>query len=938
MSIRFGDILQHNNPNFPIADITDIKGGLRSIATFSDASLLSEFTSGAGGTQIPEKYKSGYSLLLETSTDNIYYLSGISATTSSDWRLIGGGNVSGITGSGTTNSIVKWTGSTSLGDSLITDNGDTVTVNGNLMVIGTTLTVFTENLLVKDPIILLAGSQSGVPTYDAGLFINRGSSDTQAFIWDESETEFKFITTTSGATVSGNVSIGTYSSVRTGVLSVGTGSIINSRFLVSSSGGTVSLIVDEDGYVYNRGRGNISTNTAFGLMTLGTNTTGSRNTAFGASALSVNTTGSFNTTLGHQALMSNLSGSSNIAIGHQSLNLNISGSSNIAVGVNSLRYNRASFNTAIGRDSLQLNTIGSQNTAVGYQSLSNNTSVINTFGTITPGSGYVPGTYSNVQLIYATGSAAFSYPRANIIVDGSGVVTSVTPGTILGTGFPDSTTKMTISNSFLGGTGSGFEVGIGTLSTANSNTAVGFNSLLFNSTGSFNTAIGEGSLDSNSTGNQNTGIGNNSLSSNTTGNGNVAVGRSAMLFNTTGLENTAVGWQALPRNTTSDGICAFGRNTLFYSRTGSSNSAFGNAALYYNTLGSNNTAFGSEAGFYSTTGVASLGTFSGGNGYTPGTYSGVQLIYSGGTFLDGVLTDYPLATIVVGSTGSITSVTLETTGQTFQNTSTIMTSTATEIGPGNGFTIQINSIQTANNNTAIGYHSLRFNTIGSNNTALGFNAGSSTILGTYSISDNSVFIGYNTKSNLSNETNQIVIGCEANGNGSNTVTLGNDSIIKTYLKGKVQLPTIPTTSGGSYSILTRNDVTGEVEKISPGNIIWYGQSGTVTPNAIHYLSGSGWTLVDASNSSATGVLAIALGSDASDGMLLRGIYKASTTYYNSMTIGGIQFLSTTSGEFSETAPSATTEFVRIIGYCLLPDSGSGGTLYFSPDSTWVELS
>jgi hypothetical protein len=582
-----------------------------------------------------------------------------------------------------------------------------------------------------------------------------------------------------------------------GDLRVGTRGVdSNDRFTVSSSGGTVSLIVDENGYVYNRGRGGTATNTAFGFMTLGRNTTGNRNTAFGASALSINTSGSLNTVLGNQALMSNLTGASNIAIGHQSLNQNISGSFNIAVGANSLRYNRASSNTAIGSNSLTFNTTGNGNVAVGHNTLSNNTTTINTFGTITPGSGYVPGTYSNVQLIYATGSAAVSYPRADIIVDGSGVVTSVTPGTTLGSGFIDTSTRMTISNSFLGGTGSGFEVATGTLLTGNGNTAIGLQSLTFNTTGNSNTALGDSSLDANTTGNQNTAIGSNSLTFNTTGNGNVAVGRSAMLLNTTGSENTVVGWQALARNTTSDAICAFGRNVLFYSKTGTENCGLGNAALYYNTLGSNNTGIGSEAGFYNTTGVASLGTFSGGNGYTPGTYSGVQLRYSSGTSLDGVLTDYPLATIVVGSTGSITSVTLETTGQVFQNTSTIMTSTATEIGPGSGFSVQIGSIQTANNNTAIGYHSLHFNTIGSNNTALGFDAGSyTTSYGTNSISDNSVFIGYNTRANLSNETNQIVIGYEANGNGSNTVTLGNDSIVTTYLKGDVQTNGTMTATG-----------------------------------------------------------------------------------------------------------------------------------------------
>jgi hypothetical protein len=41
---------------------------------------------------------------------------------------IGGGGGSGVTGSGTTNTLTKWTGSTTLGNSLLTDNGSIVTL------------------------------------------------------------------------------------------------------------------------------------------------------------------------------------------------------------------------------------------------------------------------------------------------------------------------------------------------------------------------------------------------------------------------------------------------------------------------------------------------------------------------------------------------------------------------------------------------------------------------------------------------------------------------------------------------------------------------------------------------------------------------------------------------------------------------------------------
>ena len=69
----------------------------------------------------------------------------------------------------------------------------------------------------------------------------------------------------------------------------------------------------------------------------------------------------------------------------------------------------------------------------------------------------------------------------------------------------------------------------------------------------------------------------------------------------------------------------------------------------------------------------------------------------------------------------------------------------------------------------------------------------------------------------SNQNNQIVIGYGATGNGSNTVTLGNDSIVSTYLKGDIfasfkQVTETITTINATASIMTYN--------FSDGNI-WY---------------------------------------------------------------------------------------------------------------------
>jgi len=124
MSITYGDNLKHNNPLFPIVDIEDVKGGTRTIATFSNTDLYNTFNN------IPDKLKQNYTNLIVTSTSQHYYLSGTDVTITTSWTLTG----SGLSALGTTNSLVKWTGSTSLGDSLI-NNGDTITINGNLNVI-----------------------------------------------------------------------------------------------------------------------------------------------------------------------------------------------------------------------------------------------------------------------------------------------------------------------------------------------------------------------------------------------------------------------------------------------------------------------------------------------------------------------------------------------------------------------------------------------------------------------------------------------------------------------------------------------------------------------------------------------------------------------------------------------------------------------------------
>ncbi|MFZ4550075.1 MAG: hypothetical protein ACOYN4_21685, partial [Bacteroidales bacterium] len=162
--------------------------------------------------------------------------------------------------------------------------------------------------------------------------------------------------------------------------------------------------------------------------------------------------------------------------------------------------------------------------------------------------------------------------------------------------------------------------------------------------------------------------------------------------------------------------------------TGSYNTANGYQALYSNTTGSVNTANGYMALTSNTTGYAN-------------TANGL----------------YAMASNTTGSSN-----------------------TANGVSALNGNT-------TGNENTANGLYAMASNTTGSSNTANGFDAGHYKSGGftANATSLQSVYLGASTKALLDGDNNEIVIGYDATGAGSNTATLGNTSITSTVLRGDV---------------------------------------------------------------------------------------------------------------------------------------------------------
>ena len=125
-----------------------------------------------------------------------------------------------------------------------------------------------------------------------------------------------------------------------------------------------------------------------------------------------------------------------------------------------------------------------------------------------------------------------------------------------------------------------------------------------------------------------------------------------------------------------------------------------------------------------------------------------------------------------------------------------------------------------------------------------------------------------------------------------------------------------------------------------GDVLYFG-NGSTTQGQLCYLKEDGsWGTADADGAAtgvdadrdAMGMLAIALGDDPDvDGMLVRGVI---TMDYDLGDCGNPIYVSTTAGDMTSTAPSASGDFVRVLGYCL---DDNNGQIWFNPDSAWVEI-
>jgi hypothetical protein len=229
-----------------------------------------------------------------------------------------------VTGSGTANYVPLWTGSSTLGNARIYQNGSgsigvgTTTPQVALDVVGRVNVSKSYRILDNDVLAIPTGVSSG------------------------------------------NLAVGI-------------------QALPSITTGTDNTATGSYGLQFNTTGVN---NTADGAFALTFNTSGGFNTAAGVNALDSNSEGNYNTAVGEDALFNNFNSSDNTAIGYSALYANISGASNTALGQNALAANQTgNFNIAVGATAAA-NVQGSYNIDIGSTGSTgdNNTIRIGTIG------------------------------------------------------------------------------------------------------------------------------------------------------------------------------------------------------------------------------------------------------------------------------------------------------------------------------------------------------------------------------------------------------------------------------------------------------------------------------------------------------------------------------------------------------------------------------
>jgi len=236
--------------------------------------------------------------------------------------------------------------------------------------------------------------------------------------------------------------------------------------------------------------------------------------------------------------------------------------------------------------------------------------------------------------------------------------------------------------------------------------------------------------------------------------------------------------------------------------------------------------------------------------------------------------------------------------------------------------------------TSVGYKSLYNAGTGGNgaeyNIAIGYQAADNITLGSHNIC-----IGNNADPPSATADYQMNIGGIIHGNDeyseSKIANVGigyNDpkTVLDVHHSGNDLTSMAVDTGGGEVIYFGLNNEGGETP-LSPGKLMFL-------DNDFY------WKYADASAVATGGsqLLALALGTSPSDGLLIRGFFHLNSDEIEGTYDEGIPcYVSETAGATDFTAPTDEGAFVRIIGYAISNTDAEPRLIYFTPDNTWVEL-
>jgi hypothetical protein len=230
--------------------------------------------------------------------------------------------------SGTTNYVSKFTGTTTLGNSQIFDNGTNVGIgttapSEKLDVYGVIRGIFAGDPGtggITGKLLAYAPSAYGV--------VFRGYSSGAHSIQVQRESNAAQVYPLGLQPLGGNVGIGTITPLK--LLDVNGDALINTLTVGKGAGNQIYNTVL--GYQALGGNTTGNENVAIGYQALLVNSTGGTNVGIGVAALKLNETGGDNTAVGTVALFNNTTGSGNTAIGYSTLNASVDGYANTNIG------------------------------------------------------------------------------------------------------------------------------------------------------------------------------------------------------------------------------------------------------------------------------------------------------------------------------------------------------------------------------------------------------------------------------------------------------------------------------------------------------------------------------------------------------------------------------------------------------------------------------